>query len=92
MEFHTQKTQFGNAVWIKNLNIEMLDILMAKYGYEILPSLPKDSHLRIDRYYYHKQFGMALLRDNVLEATGIEAQRYLQQLVDNQDIEWIWHV
>lgn len=92
MEFHTQITQFGNAVWIKNLDIIALDNEMAKYGYAILTSLPKDWSIRADRYYYHKQFGMALLRDNVLEATGIEAQRYLQQLVDNQDIEWIWHV
>ena len=91
MEFHTQPTRFGIAVYIKNLDIQKLDIEMAKYGYKQI-NMPSDYYPLADRYYHHPIFGMAMLKQDLLVTTTPQAQRHIQQLVMNQDIEWIWHV
>lgn len=95
MHFTTQPTQFGNAVYVHDLNVDLLDSEMIKIGYAVMPDdVAKTMWVRCERCYVHhdRNIGIATLNGNMLETVGHTAQMHLQQIVSNQEFEIIWHV
>ena len=91
----TQPTQFGNAVFVHDLDVKELDAAMMAIGYkhvdESIFGGSRATFLTAERYYLHSVFGLATLKNQLLETVGLSAQFHLQGIVLAQQLDILWH-